>query len=82
MELLITVLITNDYVCSVSTISQPDYESAWLELSAQSQSRNTFTVQHGLGETPLLVDVQIKSLDHPNKDFIFPAVGKHMLTVL
>ena len=61
---------------TVSSISQPDYQSTWLELRSQSPTGNTLTVQHDLGETPLLVDVQIKSLDEPNKDFIFPAVGK------
>jgi hypothetical protein len=31
---------------------------------------------HGFEELPILVDVQVKAVDGPNKDFVFPASGK------
>jgi hypothetical protein len=55
---------------------KPDFESPWLYLQAQAEtSKATKTVLHGLNEVPLFVDVQVKSLDYPNKDYIFQAIG-------
>ncbi|XP_060576609.1 uncharacterized protein LOC132733898 [Ruditapes philippinarum] len=54
----------------------PDFESPWLYLQAQAgTSKAMETVMHGLNEVPIFVDVQVKSLDSPNKGYIFQAIG-------
>ena len=45
-------------------------------MQARNPALAKIEVDHGLGEVPILVDVQVKSLGEPNKDFMFPAVGK------
>ena len=40
------------------------------------------TLNHGFGEVPTLVDVQVKSIEEPNKDFIFTGVGEYRRTGL
>lgn len=57
-------------------LGAPDYESQWHSLKAQNPGKSDFRVRHGLGEVPLLVDVQVQTLKEPNKNFIFSAVGK------
>ena len=52
----------------------PHFESSWLTLEAQSESSDLF-VEHGLGSVPGLVEVLVKAVDGPNKDFIFKAIG-------
>ncbi|KAH3750068.1 hypothetical protein DPMN_184584 [Dreissena polymorpha] len=41
-----------------------------------TDSLSTKKFLHGLGEVPLLVDVQVKAIDGPNKGYIFQASGK------
>ena len=46
-------------------------------LEANVEGNTSFTLTHGLGEIPALVDVQVKSINNPNKDFVFTGVGKY-----
>jgi len=55
-------------------IPDADYQSPWLPIRAYDpSSRQVF--HHGFRELPILVDVQVKSRDDPNEDFIFQAIG-------
>lgn len=55
---------------------KPDFQSAWIDIeSSDNIAYTTKTVDHGLGEVPLLVDVQVKALDGPNQGYIFQATG-------
>ncbi|XP_052770544.1 uncharacterized protein LOC128210316 [Mya arenaria] len=56
-------------------LSVPDYESMWIPMRSGDSEQARVTVKHGLGETPLLVDVQVKAMHEPNKDFIFTGIG-------
>ncbi|KAH3755279.1 hypothetical protein DPMN_189970 [Dreissena polymorpha] len=54
----------------------PDYESAWTDIASSSNSTSSYKVfSHDLGEVPILVDVQVKAIDGPNKGYIFQASG-------
>ncbi|XP_053389945.1 uncharacterized protein LOC128552900 [Mercenaria mercenaria] len=54
----------------------PDFESPWLPFEAQAgKSKAMREIPHGLNEVPFIVDVQVKSLDAPNKGYIFQATG-------
>mgnify|MGYP007133268265 CR=1 FL=1 len=58
---------------------RPQYDSGWFDIESDSDSTDdnaTLHLLHGLGEEPLLVDVQVKAIDGPNIGYIFPAVGK------
>lgn len=60
-------------------IRSPDFDSGWLTIEAADRVNESLArknISHGLGETPLLVDVQVKAIDGPNKDYIFQATGK------
>ena len=59
----------------VAAILYPDFESNWTTLISQDPGMASLTLDHGLGELPAIVDIQVKSLDEPNMDFIFPASG-------
>jgi hypothetical protein len=52
----------------------PQFESDWLYIKAQSNVSDIL-VQHNIGTVPGLVEVLVKALDGPNKDFIFKALG-------
>ena len=45
-------------------------------MRAQDDNLSFIEVEHGLGELPALVDVRVKSLSEPNRDFIFKGVGE------
>ena len=55
-------------------LGRPQFESEWLYIEAQSESSDLL-VQHGLVSVPALVEVLVKAVDGPNKDFIFKAIG-------
>lgn len=62
---------------------KPDFQSAWIDIESTSDiTYTTKTVDHGLGEVPLLVDVQVRALDGPNQGYIFQASGKFCSPVL
>ncbi|XP_060579502.1 uncharacterized protein LOC132736393 [Ruditapes philippinarum] len=56
------------------TIGLPQFESDWLYIKAQSNVADIL-VQHNLETVPSLVEVLVKAVDGPNKDFIFKALG-------
>ena len=56
----------------------PDYDSGWLLMKSQDNELSTLDVHHGLGQLPALVDVRVKSVSEPNKDFIFKGVGTYV----
>ncbi|XP_060579503.1 uncharacterized protein LOC132736394 [Ruditapes philippinarum] len=56
------------------TIGLPQFESDWLYIKAQSNVSDIL-VQHNIGTVPGLVEVLVKAVDGPNKDFIFKALG-------
>ncbi|WAR21211.1 hypothetical protein MAR_015185 [Mya arenaria] len=62
-------------IISALGLSVPDYESMWIPMRSGDSEQARVTVKHGLGETPLLVDVQVKAMHAPNKDFIFTGIG-------
>ena len=41
---------------------------------AQNSSLSFLEVHHNLGEVPALVEVLVKSVSEPNKDFIFKGI--------
>ncbi|KAH3881552.1 hypothetical protein DPMN_005478 [Dreissena polymorpha] len=51
-----------------------DFVSDWLYLSIQ-KGKDLLTVPHGLGQAPVLVQVQATPPDGPNKDFFFNGMG-------
>ena len=51
-------------------------------MKSSSIGMTGFTLTHGFGEVPALVDVQVKSIEEPNKDFIFTGVGEYRRTGL
>ena len=55
-------------------IESPDFESEWLRITAQS-TKSEVHVYHGLETVPAIVEVLVKAIDGPNKDFIFKAIG-------
>jgi len=56
---------------------RPQYDSGWVDIQASSDiAYTTKYLTHGLGETPLLVDVQSRAVDGPNQWYIFQASGK------
>ncbi|XP_052799272.1 uncharacterized protein LOC128230885 [Mya arenaria] len=59
----------------VNGLGIPDFESRWIPMRSGNPGQAQATVPHGLGETPLLVDVQVQSVHAPNKDFIFTGIG-------
>ena len=59
-----------------SGIPNPDYTSTWVTLQSNAPGDTKRTFAHGLGEVPALVDVQVKAISGPNKDFVFTGVGK------
>ena len=73
----------HDHLCQlihvnlIAAIEYPDFESDWTTMKSQSSTPEltTLTLDHDLGELPVLVDVQVKSMNEPNLDFIFPASG-------
>lgn len=64
------------HISVTAVLPPPAFESTWLTMLSKSINQYKLTLQHGLGEIPLLVDVEVKSLDTPNEGFIFPAVGE------
>lgn len=64
-------------VCLVYSLKTPDYDSMWLPIASNTVGNDKIKVNHELGEIPLIVDVQVKSKDTPNEDYIFQAVGKY-----
>ena len=59
-----------------SGIRYPDFQSSWTTLKSTVVEEAAVTINHGLGEVPAIVDVQVKSIEEPNKDFVFSGVGK------
>ncbi|XP_060583877.1 uncharacterized protein LOC132740039, partial [Ruditapes philippinarum] len=52
---------------------EPDFVSSWYDMIAQAGTNTTLlSIEHGLGETPLLVDVQVYNDLH---DIVFPGSG-------
>jgi hypothetical protein len=65
-----------------SQLLLPDFVSNWTRITAGNDSTlSTHYVNHGLGETPLLVDVQVRAIDGPNAEYIFQASGNSMHNV-
>ena len=59
-----------------SSLLEPDFVSKWYDMKAQAGTNTTLlTIAHGLGETPLLVDVQVMVTSGDNKGYIFPGSG-------
>ncbi|XP_053396437.1 uncharacterized protein LOC123551022 isoform X4 [Mercenaria mercenaria] len=60
-------------------LKEPDYDSGWVLITSANswaeRSKAMRTFKHGFDESPLLVDVQVKAVDGPNKGFIFPGTG-------
>ena len=54
----------------------PDFESDWLQMSAQNDNIAYLEVQHNLGQVPDLVDVLVKSQSEPNMGFVFKGIGR------
>jgi hypothetical protein len=51
---------------------KPDLVSSWYDIKAQADAYTTLlSIEHGLCETPLLVDVQVRD-EH---DHVFPGSG-------
>jgi len=60
---------------------RPQYDSGWLNIQSDTSiSQTTKFLAHGLGEVPLLVDVQVEAIDGPNLGYIFQATGNNTLT--
>ena len=55
-------------------IGTPDFVSDWLTISFND---SMMEIEHGLGEAPLLVDVQVKATSGPNSGYIFPGIGMY-----
>jgi hypothetical protein len=49
---------------------EPDFVSTWYDMKAGTNT-TLLSIEHGLGETPLLVDVQVRGGD----SFAFPGSG-------
>lgn len=76
MKMLVAIK-TNIFVTGDGVLIRPNFDSGWLNINSDTNITNTTKyVAHGLGETPLLVDVQVKAVDGPNQGYIFPAVGR------
>ncbi|KAL4231165.1 hypothetical protein ACF0H5_008747 [Mactra antiquata] len=75
MQLRIVFVEVFITVSSINALNRPDFESSWLPIRSQVKDSSAIRVTHGLGEIPLIVDVQVKSIDDPNNGFLFPAVG-------
>ncbi|KAH3881533.1 hypothetical protein DPMN_005459 [Dreissena polymorpha] len=55
-------------------MKRPDFVSDWLYLSVQT-GKDLLKAPHGLGQVPVLVQVQATPPDGPNKDFVFNGMG-------
>lgn len=66
------------YICLVTGVFfEPDFVSPWHEITTKKNYKTgiLLSVSHGLGETPLLVDVQVKVETGENAGFIFQGTG-------
>ncbi|XP_045190670.2 uncharacterized protein LOC123547547 [Mercenaria mercenaria] len=69
------ILLHMDAGQAANSIGDPDYESPWRPLRSQNPGKASAVFKHKLGEVPLLVDVQVKSIEDPNLGLSFPAIG-------
>ncbi|XP_033756238.1 uncharacterized protein LOC117338982 [Pecten maximus] len=70
----LAIIITAIYVCVAVCINPPTLTSSWISISAYTNPEVTY--DHGLGEVPMKVDVQVRVRDTTqNKDVIFNAIS-------
>ncbi|XP_060566728.1 uncharacterized protein LOC132725602 [Ruditapes philippinarum] len=76
---LVVLMFISNLQSVVSKINEPDYDSGWVPISSGTKWADRLThvksFNHGFEELPILVDVQVKAIDGPNKDFVLPASG-------
>ena len=58
-------------------LKSPSFVSPWFKITSNPSGQHRLDIDHDLGEIPVYVQVQVKSISDPNKDFMFPAMGKY-----
>ncbi|XP_060567802.1 uncharacterized protein LOC132726496 [Ruditapes philippinarum] len=72
LSTVIAVYIVLPFRGDTKLMVEPDFVSSWYYMKAQAGTKTTLvSIEHGLGETPLLVDVQVRD-EH---DVVFPGSG-------
>ncbi|KAK3584779.1 hypothetical protein CHS0354_021238 [Potamilus streckersoni] len=54
---------------------KPSFTSDWLVIKSQDRQYSFVTFSHNLGNIPVKVDVQIRSLAQEEQNWIFPGIG-------
>ncbi|KAL3863840.1 hypothetical protein ACJMK2_005585 [Sinanodonta woodiana] len=63
------------YFVRCTTLGPPDFVSDWFTIKANKKVFPALEVRHNLSEIPAIVEVQVKSMESPNDNYIFPAIG-------